>query len=254
MLTVSDTRLIKVFIAAIPSYTHPFSVLHLLLSYLKTSDHTALEGLVRVLRVWLEVAPEDFELPVIHGKFEEVLVFVRKCFGRERAKDISSMISPKSPQLRSISPKLRRAASLIKTFIDLEPLEAARQMTLSGFSLIQEIRLRELNNLTWQKGDSKQKAPMIHACIDRSNNLSRWVTASVLDADEAMGLTVMEFWISTADHCLQLNNFSDLVAISCGLQHHAVSRLKWRLSQLSPESEKTLNQINTVSLSLCSNF
>ncbi|PRP81610.1 hypothetical protein PROFUN_01117 [Planoprotostelium fungivorum] len=244
IMRTDDTGLIQTVITTLPNFAEPYSLMHLILRWLKEADHTSVDGLIRVLSIWVELAPEDFDTPHIRSKLDELLIFVRMAFGKEKANTITSLTQPQYFRSRSLSPKLLRHANKIRLFIELEPLEAARQFTLSSFGLIQEMKVRELNKLAWQKDPNR--APTVRVTVDRSNKMSRWVASSILDADPVKGLQIFEWWIATAQFCLGLGNYSDLVAISIGLQHHCVSRLKTRIAALSPESQKTMTTLEEV--------
>jgi len=233
MIKTLDTELMHTVIITLPNFAEPYTFMKLLLAYLRTLDHTCLEGMTLLLHTWMRLTPRDFDAPSLRGVLDELLLFVRKGFGRDRADSILSGMERKRELVRGLSPKQIRMSKVCRSYMDLEPLEAARQLTLASFSLIQDLDPRELNQLAWQSTDTL-RAPIVRVIIDRCNKVSNWVATAVLLEDEEAGIAALEWWIATAHHCLLLNNFSDLMSIAVGLQHHCVSRLHSRWAKLTP--------------------
>lgn len=60
------------------------------------------------------------------------------------------------------------------------------------------------------------------------------------------GAAAIEYAIRLADHCMQLNNFADLVAVMAGLQHCSVHRLTQRWAAIKPSNQRTFQHLSEV--------
>ena len=78
------------------------------------------------------------------------------------------VINSKDEKLRPYLPKNVQSSQL--TFIDMHPLEVARQMTLIDHSIFSLIEPGELYKTAWAKGD-KTKAPNVIELTERFNKV-----------------------------------------------------------------------------------
>ncbi|PRP78814.1 hypothetical protein PROFUN_00987 [Planoprotostelium fungivorum] len=129
----------------------------------------------------------------------------------------------------------------VTKLMDVPELEAARQLTLLGYDLSSSVSMREFCNKKWEKPNSRQKeAHNLLLLIERSNTM-------ILDTDTVQhGAAAIEYSIKLADHCLQLRNFADLVAIMAGLHHSSVFRLKLRWAAVKAQEMKTFKHLSEV--------
>ncbi|CAH1766356.1 10207_t:CDS:2, partial [Entrophospora sp. SA101] len=105
-------------------------------------------------------------------------------------------------------------------FLDLEPLEIARQLTIIESKLYNKIRPVECLNKAWSKEEASTIA------------ITGWVAESILNISELRGrCALIKHFILIADKCRSLNNFNSLTAIISGLNSAPVHRLRrtWEL-------------------------
>ncbi|KAJ1548449.1 hypothetical protein HK405_003157 [Cladochytrium tenue] len=128
------------------------------------------------------------------------------------------------------SPILPRNLKKLK-FLDLDPLEIARQLTIIESKMFNRIQPVEFLRKAWSDKES-EVAVNINTMIAMSNQVSGWVTQSILsekDHQKRKGLIV--HFIAIAEKCRTLNNFNTLAGILGGLGTAPIHRLKrtWEL-------------------------
>ncbi|ELR25666.1 RasGEF domain containing protein [Acanthamoeba castellanii str. Neff] len=112
-------------------------------------------------------------------------------------------------------------------FLDLHPLEVARQMTLVEFNLYKKIQACELHHSAWTKG----RAPNVQAITERFNKVCFWVATEIITTeDHATRIEVLSRFIQVALYLRSMNNFHGVMEIYASLNLGCVQRLKstWR--------------------------
>ncbi|TPX39964.1 hypothetical protein SeLEV6574_g06897 [Synchytrium endobioticum] len=111
-------------------------------------------------------------------------------------------------------------------FLEIDPLEFARQMTLmemKGFVKIQPV---EFMKKAW----SDKQNPVsvnIRNMISLSNKITGWVASNILaERDIKRRSTRVKHFIMIAERCRALNNFNTLMSVLAGLQSAPIHRLK----------------------------
>ncbi|GAA5929320.1 uncharacterized protein JCM15063_004119 [Sporobolomyces koalae] len=131
-------------------------------------------------------------------------------------------------------------------FLDLEPLELARQLTIMDGRLFQRITPQECLGKAWPK-EFGSEAVNISAMIDMSNAITRWVTETILaQDDQKKRASIIKHFIATAERCLALNNFSTLIHIIAGLNSTPVHRLRRTWESVSQKSIVSLGVLNNI--------
>ncbi|KAK8046427.1 RasGEF domain-containing protein [Apiospora saccharicola] len=115
-------------------------------------------------------------------------------------------------------------------FLDIDVTEFARQLTIIESKLYGKIKPTECLNKTWQKkigeGDP-EPAPNVKALILHSNQMTNWVAEMILaQMDVKKRVVVIKHFVSVADKCRGLNNFSTLTSIISALGTAPIARLK----------------------------
>ncbi|GAA5857810.1 hypothetical protein JCM8547_005989 [Rhodosporidiobolus lusitaniae] len=129
---------------------------------------------------------------------------------------------------------------------DLEPLELARQLTIMDSRLFQRITPQECLSKAWPR-EFGTDAPNISAMIDMSNAVTRWVTESILaQEDLKKRANIVKHFVSVAERCLQLNNFSTLIHIIAGLNSTPIHRLRRTWETVQQKTMVTLGLLNNV--------
>ncbi|GAB7347083.1 hypothetical protein MBLNU459_g3214t1 [Dothideomycetes sp. NU459] len=126
-------------------------------------------------------------------------------------------------------------------FLDIDTLEFARQLTIIESRLYCKIKPTECLNKTWQKKllpDEPDPASNVKALILHSNQLTNWVAQMILtQADVKRRVVVIKHFVSVADKCRQLNNYSTLTSIISALGTAPIHRLGRTWAQVN---QKTL--------------
>lgn len=141
------------------------------------------------------------------------------------------------------SPIIPRNVKKLK-FLDIDTLEFARQLTIIESRLYCKIKPTECLNKTWQRklveGDP-DPAPNVKALILHSNQLTNWVAQMILtQADVKRRQIVIKHFVSIADKCRQLNNFSTLTSIISALGTAPIHRLNRTWAQVNQKTMTTL--------------
>ncbi|KAG2220167.1 hypothetical protein INT45_013865, partial [Circinella minor] len=143
---------------------------------------------------------------------------IKKMTLNVRASDMPQPILPKNMK------RLR--------FLDIDPLELARQLTVMDSKLYSRIKPVECLDKNWGKGDSENVAANVKASIEYSNQVTAWVTDSILSKDEVKKrAAVVKHWIVVAEKCRLLNNYNTCMAILSAFDNSSIGRMKrtWEL-------------------------
>ncbi|GAA5959426.1 hypothetical protein JCM21900_006856 [Sporobolomyces salmonicolor] len=131
-------------------------------------------------------------------------------------------------------------------FLDLEPLELARQLTIMDGRLFQRITPQECLGKAWPK-EFGSEAPNISAMIDMSNAVTRWVTETILaQDDQKKRASIVKHFVAIAERCLSLNNFSTLIHIIAGLNSTPIHRLRRTWETVSQKAMVSLGMLNNI--------
>ncbi|KIW03734.1 uncharacterized protein PV09_05041 [Verruconis gallopava] len=129
-------------------------------------------------------------------------------------------------------------------FLDIDATEFARQLTIIESRLYGKIKLVECLNKTWQKKlapGEEDPAKNIKALILHSNQLTNWVAQMILNQNDVKRrVIVIKHFVSIADKCRGLNNFSTLTSIISALGTAPIHRLSRTWQQVNGKTKDTL--------------
>ncbi|KAJ5672129.1 hypothetical protein N7507_001256 [Penicillium longicatenatum] len=132
-------------------------------------------------------------------------------------------------------------------FLDIDPTEFARQLTIIESRLYSKIRPTECLNKTWQKKvgpDEPEPASNVKALILHSNQLTNWVAEMILtQGDVKKRVVVIKHFVNVADKCRALNNYSTLTSIISALGTAPIHRLGRTWGQVSGRTSAILEQM-----------
>ncbi|XP_021562807.1 RAS guanyl-releasing protein 4 [Carlito syrichta] len=151
----------------------------------------------------------------------------------------SNLLSPggPGPPLPMSSPGLGKKRKVSLLFDHLETGELAQHLTYLEFRSFQAITPQDLRSYVLR--GSVQGCPALEGSVGLSNSVSRWVQVMVLSRPgPAQRAQVLDKFIHVAQKLHQLQNFNTLMAVTGGLCHSAISRLKDSHAHLSPDSTK----------------
>ncbi|KAF2004192.1 cell division control protein 25 [Amniculicola lignicola CBS 123094] len=132
-------------------------------------------------------------------------------------------------------------------FLDIDPTEFARQLTIIESRLYGKIRPTECLNKTWQKKlapGEPDPAANVKALILHSNQLTNWVAQMILtQQDVRRRVIVIKHFVNVADKCRVLNNFSTLTSIISALGTAPIHRLNRTWSAVNARSMGVLESM-----------
>ncbi|KAJ9154848.1 RasGEF domain-containing protein [Pleurostoma richardsiae] len=132
-------------------------------------------------------------------------------------------------------------------FLDIDVTEFARQLTIIESRLYGKIKPTECLNKTWQKkvGEGEpEPAPNVKALILHSNQMTNWVAEMILaQTDVKKRVVVIKHFVSVADKCRGLNNFSTLTSIISALGTAPIARLKRTWDIVPQKTQATLESM-----------
>jgi hypothetical protein len=135
---------------------------------------------------------------------------------------ISFVADPAESPVPTVPEKITDPRRL--SFIELSPLELARQLTLLHFKQFVTIRPTDLYEAA--KGTQKDDNP-IHAISDFSKKITWWVTSEIISTPHLKKRTVtLNNFIRLIMRLLELNNFHGAMDVYVGVNHYLVGRLK----------------------------
>lgn len=145
------------------------------------------------------------------------------------------------PHLQN-APKSILPKGPVKTILDVNPEELARQITLIEHQLFKEIKANEFLGLAWAK--RREQAPNILRLINWSNRMIKWVaTTIVTEPDYRRRVATLKLILDTADYCKRLNNFNGVMEIVSGLNSSSCFRLRKTWSALGKTYEQRFEDL-----------
>jgi hypothetical protein len=153
--------------------------------------------------------------------------------------------APIIPRRPTVSGSTMHLPSL--TFLEIDPLELARQITLIDYELFGQIRSSELLNQSWNKPKQRHRSPHVLELIQRFNTLSKWLCGLILHTENLKDrIKVMQHVVALGRSLLQLNNFNALMAVLSALQNSAVYRLNQTKEGIGSKAQKTIAEWTTL--------
>lgn len=168
---------------------------------------------------------------------------------RMRGQDASSKRLVLTLNAQAPQPIIPKNMKKLK-FLDIDALEFARQLTIIESKLYGKIKPTECLNKTWQKKltpGEPDPAENVKALILHSNQLTNWVAQMILtQGDVKRRVVVIKHFVSIADKCRSLNNFSCLTSIISALGSAPIHRLSRTWSQVNARTTGVLDQMRSL--------
>ncbi|KAI0051128.1 ras GEF [Auriscalpium vulgare] len=182
---------------------------------------------------------------VIHlAAAKQLLVLIERAEKGDNAKAKTTISLEAQPP-----PIIPRPSKKLK-LLEFDPLEVARQLTTIECQLLMKIKPSEClqRSREVRVGESPDN---IAAIIETTNKIAHWVADTVLSKEDSRkrALIVKQF-ISVADRCRDMHNFSSMIAIVSGLNSPPIRRLKRTWEQIN---QKYMNVLSTCEMTIDSN-
>ncbi|KAJ3125659.1 hypothetical protein HK098_008319 [Nowakowskiella sp. JEL0407] len=143
------------------------------------------------------------------------------------------------------TPIVPRSLKRIK-FLELDPLEVARQLTIMVSRIYERIQPVELLKKAWVEQDNSV-AINARTMIAVSNQITGWVVHTILNEKKVRERSYyIRLFIAIAEKCRRLNNFDTLMAILCGLEAAPIHRLKRTWELIKSREMSTFESLRTL--------
>lgn len=132
------------------------------------------------------------------------------------------------------------------TIMDFDPLEIARQFTMTQMSIFCSILPEELLGSQWMKKGGVG-SPNVKKMTALSTEMSNLVADTILQHNEVKKrAAVIKQWIKVAQQCLELKNYDALMAIICSLNSSTITRLRRTWDAVAPKRREILKILQAV--------
>eukprot|EP01107_Rhizomastix_libera_P014658 TRINITY_DN480_c0_g1_i1.p1 TRINITY_DN480_c0_g1~~TRINITY_DN480_c0_g1_i1.p1 ORF type:complete len:966 (-),score=285.56 TRINITY_DN480_c0_g1_i1:142-3039(-) len=184
-------------------------------------------------------ASKDSNLNFLRFRMDE---YIQKEKERKNGKVILRRQLVKIPDISPASVPLSMDSSASGIHIDfIDPVEIARQLTLIEYNLYMKIRPQECLGCAWSKKDKEVTSPNILAMTKRFNQVSNWVSFTIVDEESFVRRTnLVRKFVRTALALFDLGNLNGVFEICSGLNSAAITRLKKSWDVINKEKEKSL--------------
>lgn len=238
-----------------------------------------LRGIVSVFAVWLEQFPADFDDPPKYLSLNRMLHFVTSEVKENHRDELTKKIKHRLDKFR-ITPyededydfvtfhlpvssninntdevdmcPIQEESTDPKDLLAIEPSHCAEQLTIMDAKLFKKVVAWHCLGCVWSKKKKEGRAPTVKATVDQFNAVSLRVISSILTSSSSKtsgpntrGKYIC-WWISVAQECRDLKNFSSVKAILSGLQSAPIHRLKKSWSHVSRECQSLYSELSSL--------
>ncbi|KAI9291600.1 ras GEF [Neoconidiobolus thromboides FSU 785] len=207
-----------------------------------------------ILKTWVENYFQESEDMEALEELKQYVSTIMKDILPQQAiqllKHIEKRLDPKTAEFKKMVKKsLEEPIPILPknydSFLDMEPLEIARQLTLIDSQLFNLIKPNECLNKAWSRNDGT--APNVKKMIKMSTQISNWVALTILfeDSIRTRGLYIKHF-IAIAVQCMMLHNFNTLMSLIAGLNSSPIHRLKRTWENVSLRAKTDLDEIKRI--------
>merc|ERR1719383_556869 len=142
------------------------------------------------------------------------------------------------------------AAEMLKeahiSFLQLNSMELAFQLTLADFDIFSEIETTEYVDNLFER-DSAYGEPALEKFEELVNREMFWVCSEVCSEHNTIKrMKIIKHFIKIAKHCKDCKNFNSMFAILSGLGHGSVTRLRNSWEKLPSKYSKLFSDLQEV--------
>ncbi|XP_061575876.1 RAS guanyl-releasing protein 4 isoform X3 [Cololabis saira] len=206
-----------------------------------------------LVRHWISQFPAVFEVdPLLEQTMGDLWALVRLDGDKTHSQPAdSSCLSPHANVSQAPSPSVKkRKVSLI--FDHMEPDEMAEHLSYLEFKNFCNVSFMDYRSYVVR--GSVRDNPALERSVMMCNGVSQWVQLMILSRHTAQQRAqVFTKFIHVAQKLRSLQNFNTLMAVTGGLCHSSISRLKDTSNLLPPDVTKALSEMTEL-LSSRSNY
>ena len=266
-----DARFMNIFLLTYRSFTDSITLLKLLIKRFDEKCPETLTGkqkdiykskkiisirlrVLNVLKTWVKTNFQDFEqnedLLELLGSF---LPRMKQEFrnGTEDFEALLSKMKSKEVVIQTTMPKIKCPTSILPKslenflFIDLDPIEIARQISLIDMRMFSCIKPNECLDQNWTDKKTQHKSENIMKMIHHLNYCIYWVGSEITSYTNIKTRALaLKHFILTAEKCSKNNNFNGLMGILAGLNTSAIRRLSKTWDLLSSKIISIYDKLN----------
>ena len=234
---VSRNSVEEVFLYTYTSFTNPHQLLQLLLSLYDESESEPNPGVFRLrlcgfMVKWLKEHHQNLS-PV---DVQQVVSFANSKVAQNEGEVTQSRLlaSVQPTRARSMSevmhssppPKSHLPPPPPFTFMQINPVELARQLTLQFHTAYRRITPVECMISSFTGKEREARSPNLTRLTEQFNLLSYWVASSIVSFEDLSARAMsIEYFISCATELRVLQNFMSINAILAGINSTPVRRL-----------------------------
>jgi len=209
---------------------------------------------INVLKTWIETYYDDFSeghmlktaSGFINGEMKTHLKApseqLQKLIQKKTAGTVSRKVGVSGQAPLPIVSKSLSAAKI--KFVDLDPLEIARQLTIMESTIFNSINASEFLGKAWSTTAADTLSPHIRQLIERANKVTAFVVEAIVQEETPKKrLELIKHFILISEKCLVLNNFNTLMAILAGLSSAPIHRLKRTWAPLTSKLKLELESL-----------
>ncbi|KAJ3052714.1 hypothetical protein HK097_005806 [Rhizophlyctis rosea] len=217
---------------------------------------------VNTFRSWLESHwIDEFDDPVLDRiqKFAKDVILVSQPALAGRLLEavnkkvngvLSSQIAPprkeahlQYPPPTPLLPKHGIHNRSMETFMELDPLEIARQLTIMESRVFLRIQPQELVGQEWTKKESRMSLN-VKALMGLSTRITGWVACMIVsEVDVRRRYALLKHFVKIGERLVHLHNYNTLMAIMSALNSSTISRLKRTWEMMSSKQKGVLEQL-----------
>ena len=212
---------------------------------------------VNVMRLWLEYfcdTDDEKALDLVEAFANNALIYrhvsgmrgmlmrlIRRC--RQGSGNLNrKMMQPKMQPKPLLPPSLSQLC-----FLNISPIELARQLTLMESETFLRIYVPECVNKAWASSDARHRASGVVNVISLHNHITGWVIETILNEENVtQRAAITSHFIAIANYCYQINNFSTMWAISSALNCASIYRLNATWALVSRKDLDIFSEINQI--------
>ncbi|KAI8872146.1 ras GEF, partial [Ramicandelaber brevisporus] len=257
--TVPNAKYVNAFMLTFRGFCTPLNFAHLLIQRFRipppsdvAKDHRQMDMWIQrrqipirmrvlsVLRSWFEDyyfegSDDARAVPVIYEFIKTEMIpalqqeSIHKLLELVHSRMIDADFAPRLTHgtIKVLRSTIEGTRTFHSAFLDIDAMEMARQLTLMESRLLLAIQPRELLNLEFTKPADRSLAPNVHAMINASNRITKWVIVTIMtEEDPRIRLNILKQYVRICEFLLQIGNFNLLIAIMAGLNSSMVSRLQ----------------------------
>ncbi|XP_061575875.1 RAS guanyl-releasing protein 4 isoform X2 [Cololabis saira] len=205
-----------------------------------------------LVRHWISQFPAVFEVdPLLEQTMGDLWALVRLDGDKTHSQPADSSCLPHANVSQAPSPSVKkRKVSLI--FDHMEPDEMAEHLSYLEFKNFCNVSFMDYRSYVVR--GSVRDNPALERSVMMCNGVSQWVQLMILSRHTAQQRAqVFTKFIHVAQKLRSLQNFNTLMAVTGGLCHSSISRLKDTSNLLPPDVTKALSEMTEL-LSSRSNY